>query len=325
MRICALVVLVALLMSAAAGCSKGGTENAAAPPAQAAQSTEMPQEAATPAALSEEEYEALKAGVTMPVQTLMDAVRSEEGYTIDFSNSSKGYITVSCDSVPEKKMKVQISKDDEKYFYDFKGTSPFETYPLQMGDGEYTVIIFENIEDDKYAQVMAAERDVQLESEFAPYLLPSKIVDYTPESDAVYTSFALTQAAQSDLERTEEVYGYIVDHIQYDQQKADTVETGYLPDVDETLATNKGICYDYSALLACMLRAKGIPVRLVMGYVEGLDVYHAWNEIFIRDVGWVRSAVYFDGENWQIADSTFGAANAVSAEDSDKYTPVKWY
>lgn len=324
MRVCALIVLVALLMGAAAGCSGNSGETAAAPPDGTVQSVKKTQEAA-PAALSEAEYEALKAGVAMPVQTLLDAVYSEDGYTVDFSESGKGYITVSSDSVPEKKIKVQVSKDDEKYFYDFKGVSPFETYPLQMGDGEYTVIIFENIEGDKYAQVMAAERDVELESEFAPYLLPSQIVDYTPESDAVYESFALTQAAQSDLERTAEVYGYIVDHIKYDYEKAETVETGYLPDVDETLATQKGICYDYSALLASMLRAKGIPVRLMMGYVEGLDVYHAWNEIFIRDVGWVRSAVYFDGENWQLADPTLGAADAVSAEDSDKYTPVKRY
>ena len=77
--------------------------------------------------------------------------------------------------------------------------------------------------------------------------------------------------------------------------------------------------------MAAMLRAQKIPVRLVMGYVEGLDVYHAWNEIFIRDVGWVRSAIYFDGENWQIADTTFGAVNDPNPEDSEKYTGVKRY
>ncbi len=321
MRVCALVLLMALFLGTAAGCSGGVAAQTRAASVDVAQAAETE----TPQALSKEDLEALKAGVVMPEQPLEDTERSEEGYVIDFSNSADGYITVSSETVPDKKIKVQVSKGDEKYFYDFKGTTPFETYPLQMGDGEYTVAVFENIEGDKYAQLMAASRNVTLASEFAPYLLPSKIVDYTPESNAVSESFVLTEAAKSDLEKTAEVYGYIVDNIKYDQQKADTVETGYLPNVDETLATSKGICYDYSALLAAMLRAQGIPVRLVMGYVQGVDVYHAWNEIFIRDVGWVRSAIYFDGENWQIADSTFGAANYPDAGDSEKYTAVKWY
>ena len=116
-----------------------------------------------------------------------------------------------------------------------------------------------------------------------------------------------------------------MDNIVYDQQKADSVQTGYLPDVDETLSSKKGICYDYSALLACMLRAKNIPARLVMGYVSGVDVYHAWNEVYITDVGWVRTAIYFDGTSWQVADSTFGAANAQAAGKDAAYTRVKWY
>ena len=36
--------------------------------------------------------------------------------------------------------------------------------------------------------------------------------------------------------------------VTYDEDKAATVETGYLPDIDETLSTGKGICFDYAGL-----------------------------------------------------------------------------
>ena len=219
MRVIVLVLLVALLLGTAAGCSGIGAAALQTTTTQnVAVKNESSQPEKTAEALSEAELKALKADVAMPEQTLEDIVQSE-GYTIDFSNSADGYITVSSEEVPEKKIKVQVSKGDEKYFYNFDAVSPFETYPLQMGDGDYTVIIFENIEDDKYAQLLAADRNVTLKSEFAPYLLPSKIVDYTQDSEAVTKSFELTEAAQSDLERVADIYEYIVDHIQYDYPK----------------------------------------------------------------------------------------------------------
>ncbi len=328
MRFVVLAVLIAFLLVPTTGCSaeldagkspalnngNGSAKVASANPAGSGQS----------GALSDADYEALKKNVNMPVQPNVDTVDAE-GYTIDLSNKNQGYVTVRSESVPDQKIKVQIEKDGEKYNYDYTGAEPFTTYPLQLGDGVYKITIYENIEGDKYAQVMGTEIEVHLDSEFAPYLLPSQIVNYTPESNAVSESFMLTAAAKSDLDRVAEVYGYIVDNIVYDQQKADTVQAGYLPDVDETLSSKKGICYDYSALLACMLRAENIPTRLVMGYVSGVDVYHAWNEVYITDVGWVRTAIYFDGSGWKTADSTFGAANSQGVGKDAVYTRVKWY
>ena len=41
-------------------------------------------------------------------------------------------------------------------------------------------------------------------------------------------------------------YTYVTEHITYDYDKADSVEAGYLPDVDETLQSGTGICFDYA-------------------------------------------------------------------------------
>lgn len=75
MRIFALIVLIALLLGAAAGCSRGGAENTGNVPAsQTAAGQNGTEQDAAPSALSAEEYGALKAGVAMPVQSLADTV-----------------------------------------------------------------------------------------------------------------------------------------------------------------------------------------------------------------------------------------------------------
>jgi transglutaminase-like putative cysteine protease len=71
--------------------------------------------------------------------------------------------------------------------------------------------------------------------------------------------------------------------------------------VDEFLFdTRRGFCGHYASAFAAMMRAAGIPARVVTGYQGGLyNQYggyrivhqsdaHAWNEIWIDGTGWVR-------------------------------------
>lgn len=102
------------------------------------------------------------------------------------------------------------------------------------------------------------------------------------------------------------IYQYVTTHITYDTEKAASVSTGYLPDIDETLRTGKGICFDYAALTASMLRSLSIPARLDIGYSG--DVRHAWVDVYIESIGWVKRAVEFNGNEWKMIDPTFAAA-----------------
>lgn len=64
--------------------------------------------------------------------------------------------------------------------------------------------------------------------------------------------------------------------------------------------TKKGFCVHYASAFAFIMRASGIPARLVTGYLGGefneqsghFSIYqydaHAWTEIWIEDKGWVR-------------------------------------
>ena len=97
-------------------------------------------------------------------------------------------------------------------------------------------------------------------------------------------------------------------YVEYDMEKAETVPYGYLPSVDETLSTGKGICLDYASLMTAILRSQQIPTRMEIGYAG--QAYHAWLSSYIQDVGWVNGLIEFDGEHWSLMDPTFAASNS---------------
>lgn len=76
----------------------------------------------------------------------------------------------------------------------------------------------------------------------------------------------------SDIDALKQIYNYVVNNLSYDYDKAETVETGYLPDVDETLSTKTGICFDYAALTTAMLRSCDIPCKLQIDIPEILNM-----------------------------------------------------
>ena len=60
---------------------------------------------------------------------------------------------------------------------------------------------------------------------------------------------------------------------------------GVLRDAREILRTKEGVCRDYATLAATLMRAAGIPTKLVTGAVYSSDgfYYHAWVETWVGD------------------------------------------
>ena len=123
---------------------------------------------------------------------------------------------------------------------------------------------------------------------------------------------------------------YFTDNISYDKQLAASVKSGYIPDPDSTLAKGTGICFDYASLFAAMCRSQSIPTKLVMGYVQG-NMYHAWNEVYTKETGWVTLDLFIEKNKWNLLDPTFYASadnKSDAAEymsDKDGYSAVYYY
>lgn len=234
--------------------------------------------------------------------------------SIDASNLSEGFILASYTGGSQNKIKLRVIKDGgSTYTYNLSPDSHMEIFPISEGDGLYTVKVFEQIEGNSYATVYAESMEVALQNEFIPFLSPNQYVNFTNESDTVAMGLEITKGIEGDLDKVAAVFDWVVDNFTYDYDKAATVKSGYLPVVDEVLASKTGICFDYAAVMAAMLRSQSIPCKLVVGYVGG-ETYHAWINVYVQGVGWIDQAIYFNGENWTMMDPTFTSTNDRSEE-----------
>ena len=230
--------------------------------------------------------------------------RGNEYVSIDDSHSSDGYFCVRYLGEASK-IKLQIFKDTSiTYTYN---VPPGEdvVIPLSLGSGTYSMTVYENIQSNEYAMVYAEDMDVSLKDELTPFLYPNQYVAFTEESDTTALARELTNGCTSELDAVAKVYDYMIKNITYDYDKAENVQPGYLPDVDEILRIKTGICFDYSAVMSAMLRSVGIPTRMEIGYSG--DAYHAWVSVYVKDVGWINDIIQFDGNIWTLMDPTFDA------------------
>ena len=190
-----------------------------------------------------------------------DRAEGQNGVSIDLSETAQGYVAVSANS--EKRLKFQVIKDDTTYNYDLSSDGTPSIFPLQSGDGDYTMNVMENITGTKYARLYTTSCSVKMTDEYQPFLRPSDYADYDEKSDCVVMANEFSENAGDALGLVSAVYTYISKNISYDYEKAKTVKSGYLPEPDDTLRTGKGICFDYAALAAAMLRSQGIPTKIV--------------------------------------------------------------
>lgn len=244
---------------------------------------------------------------------------------IDLSSVSKGYVAVAGRS--DKRLKFQVIKDAETYNYDIASDGRPSIFPLQCGNGEYSFKVMENVMDSKYAELYSTSMNVQLKDEFMPFMRPSDYVNYNKDSACVKKAAEIAAGAGTAMDVVSGVYDYICDGITYDSDKAKAVQTGYMPSPDETMATGKGICFDYASLAAAMLRSQGIPTKVIFGYVAPDDLYHAWNMFYTEETGWVTVDYEVNADSWNRMDLTF-AANGADSDfigDGSHYSDVYIY
>ena len=231
--------------------------------------------------------------------------------SIDASNTSQGYVMVKYNGTNEK-VKLQITCPDQScYTYLISDRGAYDTFPLTAGNGSYTLQVLENVAGDTYTVSLTQSINVSIEDEFLPFLYPNQYVNFHADSQAVSKGSDLAKDTYSDLDVVQNIYNYVIKNISYDTEKAQNVSYGYVPDVDDTLSSKKGICFDYAALMTSMLRSQNIPTKLEVGYSG--DAYHAWISTYIDDNGWVDDIIQFDGDTWQIMDPTLAATNDSAA------------
>lgn len=216
------------------------------------------------------------------------------GCEIDTSKAAAGTIRVRQNGNPTKvKVLVYFNGSSKYYQYTIPTNNTWTSIPLQSGSGTYKVRFMKQVSGNSYSQMYSVTFQVGMQNANSAYLNPSQYVVYNSGSACVAKAKSLVSGAGSDAQKVSKIYSYIVNNISYDYDKMKNLPSGYLPNPDSTLASRKGICFDYAALMAAMLRSQGVPCKLVIGNAD--DQYHAWNMVYVNG-------------SWQLYDPTFGAA-----------------
>ncbi len=230
---------------------------------------------------------------------------------IDKSQLNNGIIKINADS--KKNMALRISKDDVILDYILNGNNDF---PLQLGNGNYNLMVLENINGKKYKVLHKETVTLKLDNSNKVYLQSIQLINWNNEMDAIKKAKELTKDAKNDREKMVAIYNHIINNVNYDYNKAKIVKANYVPVIDETLKSGQAICYDYSSLFAAMLRSEDIPTKLLMGRKNDIKDYHAWNQVYLQDV-----------DKWLTIDTTYdaGRQKVSMIKDESQYKVEKQY
>ncbi|GGD64578.1 transglutaminase-like domain-containing protein [Paenibacillus nasutitermitis] len=236
---------------------------------------------------------------------------------LDLTQVEDGIVGSSYKAADKSTIMLLIAKSGTTYTYKLKASGKTEYFPLQLGDGSYSISLMEGVGGGKYKKIGTAAIDLKLSDASRVFLGSVQNVDWKSATAAVAKAKEITKNKKTDDDKIKAIHDYIVKTISYDSKLSTTVSADYIPDAGRTLKSGKGICYDYSSLFAVMARSVGIPTKLVMGTSDYVKGYHAWNQVL-------------NNGKWVIIDSTIDASLGKNVGDtivkaSGKYTATKLY
>ena len=231
--------------------------------------------------------------------------------TLNTNLADKGIVGIQADVESEQKLKVKVALEEQTVYYDIQPGEMIKV-PMQFGDGDYRVELFQNISGSEYAGLYGEDVDISMEDTNDPFLYSSEIVNFEDSAESYPLAEQLAQGTTTEMERLQAYYGYVTQNITYDYDKINHIDSTYIPNIDDVLQSKKGICYDYAAVLASLLREAGIPAKLVMGYRSDMEEYHAWNQVLVSG-------------RWVTVDATYGSVMLQNGQDDDVVQDASLY
>lgn len=221
--------------------------------------------------------------------------------------------TILLDELSGKMGMVSVFKDDITLWYTVMNKK--ERLPIQLGNGNYFIQLYEWSREENgkslYKKIGSEDLYIDKNNE-EEFLMSSNPIYWNYDYDSIKLAKELTKNIVINEEKVKIIHNYIVNEIIYDWEWVKDKPTFYVPNIDNTLRSKKGVCYDYSALMAGMLRSLGIKTKLVKGYHVDSDVYHAWNEVFINN-------------EWKLVDTTYDSAYVKAGRKVDIYKSFDSY
>lgn len=196
---------------------------------------------------------------------------------------------------------------------------------LRFGPGKYTIWAGDN--STKFNGKIRFELNNQSEKD-TRYISPSAYVDSDNQLVRDLACQILTPQ-MSETEKVKAIHDWVAGNIAYDYNAFLEGDTTLVP-ASETLKNKKGVCRDYSFLVAALARAAGLQAKVVHGQTWQSNGWtsqsHAWNEVYADgkwvtvdatwDAGYIQnnsfvhapSSTYFAPDSEDFADTHFASA-----------------
>ena len=117
----------------------------------------------------------------------------------------EGIIIVKIPDQLDNDYKVMVKKEDTTYFYGILEGSSYENYPLQMGNGEYSVAILEKIEGDNYKFIQKEDINVDIEDSNKVFLSSIQYIDWNEEDRIIRAARLIDRLGRSDEQKIEKI------------------------------------------------------------------------------------------------------------------------
>ena len=198
---------------------------------------------------------------------------------LDTHSIENGYFFAAIAQQSIKRLKLRITKGEDKQTFNLNQQGKFEIFPLQFGDGDYIISLYQNTEKTKYRLIGSIKIKVKLINDKVPFIAPNQYINYDQIPQLIQIAKKIEKGQITNREKFENLKKYISSSYCYDFIKAVTVKKEELPDIKRTLATKQGICLDLAALTVALLRIMDIPAKLTIGMAD--KQYHAWVQVYI--------------------------------------------
>ncbi len=204
--------------------------------------------------------------------------------------------------------------------------------PLTGNSTEFAVIIEQGFNREEFEAISNAETEEEIAKANASYrdpiqarfsgkqidedalwLLSYGWVDYENAPEVCAKAQELTKDCKTNAEKITVIFEYITKAIKYDQAKyekmvADTIATNTGKDngadsylmkqgLSETMSSKKGVCEDYTNLMAAMLRSIGVPCKVCVGVVYTGEIIKNYSDNGWAPHAWVSVSPDTEGLN----------------------------
>jgi hypothetical protein len=250
------------------------------------------------------------------------------GYVIPKNFASPSF----SQTIREFRIDYTIPPNESKKSVDPRGNEAVQVEWLNPKDPIKIVIRYSAVLQTRLQKIktFASFPLAKIPDDVLVYLRPTRLVP-CDNPEIAEKARKITASAQTEFDAVQQILTWMVDRVNYVQhpEKYDAVFS---------IRTGRGNCQNYSHLAATMMRAVGIPVRIVNGITlrQPFEVKatggsltmrmaqgrHSWIEVYFTDLGWVP----FDPQNMELFTSNrfIRVEVGLDNEETVKDGSIKW-